>query len=291
MKGAFDIMKIGALSESFLLPIHEVIEISVKLGLDGLQLYAARGELTPENLDGQAKKKLVAHMRDARLVCSAVCGDLGGHGFQIAKENPKKIEQSKAIANLASELGTRVVTTHIGVIPEDVHSDRYQVMQEACIELGDYAHKSGVTFAIETGPEPVKRLKRFLDSLNTKGMGVNYDPANLIMVLDEDPVPGVILVGDYIVHTHAKDGVHLASCDPVSVYDAFAKGGIAGFDFGNYFNETPLGEGSVAWDAYIQALKGIGYDGFLTIEREIGNNPIQDIQTAVSMLRKFLRTT
>lgn len=291
MQGNFNTMKIGALSESFLLPIHEVIEISVRLGLEGLQLYAAQGDLVPEKLKKEDRKKLVEHMRDANLACSAVCGDLGGHGFQIAEENAKKIEQSKAIVSLASDLGSRVVTTHIGVIPEDVHSAMYQVMQEACFELGEYAHKSGITFAIETGPEPVERLKRFLDGLNTKGMGVNYDPANLIMVLDEDPVAGVNFVGDYIVHTHAKDGVHLATCDPVSVYDAFAKGGIAGFDFGTYFNETPLGEGSVDWEAYIHALKGIGYDGFLTIEREIGNKPIQDIQTAIFTLRKLLRTT
>ena len=75
-------MKIGALSESFLLPIHEVIEISAELGLDGLQIYSAQGEVAPENLDMQDKKKLVDHMRDAGLTCSAVCGDLGGHGFQ-----------------------------------------------------------------------------------------------------------------------------------------------------------------------------------------------------------------
>lgn len=281
-------MKIGALSESFLLPIHEVIETSVKLGLDGLQLFAAKGELTPDNLDKHAKKKLVAHMRDAGLSCSAVCGDLGGHGFQMAEENPLKIERSKAIANLAIELETQVITTHIGVIPKDVHCDLYHVMQEACYELGEYAHKKGAIFAIETGPEPILRLKGFLDSLHTKGMGVNYDPANLLMVLNEDPVPGVSILGDYIVHTHAKDGVHLAASDPVSVYDAFAKGGIAGFDFGVYFNETPLGEGSVAWDAYVHALKATGYDGFLTIEREVGINPIQDIQAAVTMLRGLL---
>ncbi|MDA3833246.1 MAG: sugar phosphate isomerase/epimerase, partial [Spirochaetales bacterium] len=220
-------MKIGALSESFCLPIHAVIEKAGELGIDGLQLYAAQGELTPAELDQTERKKLLVHLQDTGLAISAVCGDLGGHGFQLEAENREKIRQSKAIVDLSESLGSAVVTTHIGVIPADPSESTYKIMQEACFQLGEYAHKAGVIFAIETGPEPPERLKQFLDSLNTQGMGVNYDPANLIMVLNEDPIPGVALLKDYIVHTHAKDGIHLADCDPVEVYDAFAKGGIA----------------------------------------------------------------
>ena len=67
-------------------------------------------------------------------------------------------------------------------------------------------------FAIETGPELAATLKGFLDDIGTPGIGVNYDPANLVMVSGEDIVQGVYTLRDYIVHTHAKDGKRLKPC-------------------------------------------------------------------------------
>lgn len=73
--------------------------------------------------------------------------------------------------------------------------------QEACNQLAEYAHKQGAWFAIETGPEPAVRLRKFLDSLDSKGVGVNLDPANLVMVTGDDPVAAVRVLAPYIVHT------------------------------------------------------------------------------------------
>ena len=82
-------------------------------------------------------------------------------------------------------------------------------MHNACAELSRFANEMGAYFAIETGPETADRLKSFLDGLGTKGVAVNYDPANFVMVTGDDPVQGVYTLKDYIVHTHAKDGVKL----------------------------------------------------------------------------------
>ena len=125
--------------------------------------------------------------------------------------------------DLALELGGRVVTTHIGVVPADSACETYRVMQEACNELAEYAWKNGAYFAIETGPEPAVRLKAFLDSLDSRGVAVNLDPANLVMVTDDDPVQAVYTLRDYIVHTHAKDGRLLKKTDPQVIYDFFAE--------------------------------------------------------------------
>jgi sugar phosphate isomerase/epimerase len=282
-------MNIGVLSESFKLPIGKVIEIAARLGVGGIQGYAASGELSPGFLDSGARKRLLRHMQDAGLVFPALCGDLGGHGFQLPAENGVKIEMSKAIADLAADLAAPVVTTHIGVIPEDSDSPTYAIMQESCFALGEYARKRGVSFAIETGPEPPSTLNRFIENLGTDGIGVNYDPANLVMVLGVDCMEGVRLLADHILHTHAKDGIHLADCDPVAVYEGFAVGGIEGFDFGTCFSEVPIGEGSVPWDGYLEALRDVGYDGFLTIEREVGDHPLEDIEKAVKVLRSYLQ--
>ena len=58
---------------------------------------------------------------------------------------------------------------------------------------------------------------------------------------------------------------------------------------GGFYEEVPLGEGSVPFKRYLQALEEIGYTGFLTIERECGDNPAADIKTAVDYLKNLTR--
>ncbi len=277
--------KIGVMVDSFRLPIPDGVRKASELGADGIQVYVVDGEMTPKALDAakrQAFKKLV---QDNGLQISALCGDLGGHGFQIPAENEDKIARSEAIVDLAVDLGTKVVTTHIGVVPADATSPVYQNQKYVCQTIGEYAAKRGVTFAIETGPETAERLAAFLKDVNSKGIGVNLDPANLIMVQNDDPVKAVYALKDFIVHTHAKDGVQYKPCDPVKVYNAFAEGGVEGLNIGELFNELPLGEGKVDWDRYLAALSEVGYRGYLTVEREVGANPEADIRTAVNFLK------
>ena len=246
------------------------------------------GEMDPDNLDAAARRDLLQFIKDQGLVVAAVCGDLGGHGFAVAEDNPAKIEKSKKIVDLAKDLESNVITTHIGVIPE-AETDVRKVMRDACNELGAYVESVGACFAIETGPETAKVLKGFLDELDTKGVRVNYDPANLVMVTGDDPVEGVRTLGDYIVHTHAKDGIMRQKTDPKVIYDYFAEGGIEDMRLSDYFLETPLGQGQVDWPAYLKALEEIGYNGFLTIEREVGEDPEKDIREAVVFLQNLLR--
>jgi len=186
--------------------------------------------------------------------------------------------------DLAKLFETNIVTTHIGVVPKDKNHPRYKIMQEACKELADYADSIGGHFAVETGPEPATILKEFLDSLNSKGVAINLDPANLAMVIEDDPVQAVYTLKDYIVHTHAKDGIHLLDKDAEVIYgikeDELANQGVA-------FQEVPLGMGAVDFPNYLKALDDIGYKGFLTIERECGTDPAADIGTAVNFLNNI----
>jgi sugar phosphate isomerase/epimerase len=272
--------------DSFRLPIPEGVRKAREVGADGMQVYVVEGDMSAEALDADRRRAFRELVAECGLEISALCGDLGGHGFQIPAENEEKIRRSKAIVDLAVDLGTTVVTTHIGVVPGDRDDPVYRNQLAVCRELGAYAEDKGVAFAIETGPETAARLKGFLDEVGSKGIGVNLDPANLVMVLNDDPVQAVYTLRDYIVHTHAKDGVQYRPCDPVKVYDSFAVGGIEGLNIGELFNEVPLGEGAVDWDAYLDALEEIGYRGYLTIEREVGENPEADIRAAVEFLRR-----
>jgi len=130
-------------------------------------------------------------------------------------------------------------------------------------ELSEYGEKLDVAIATETGPEDPALLREFLDAVGSPAIKANYDPANLAMN-GFDPVKGVSDLGPYIVHTHAKDGVRHSD----------GRGG-----------EVPLGEGDVDWDAYLDALQDMAFDGFLTIERETGDDALGDISHAVSFLR------
>ena len=281
-------MKIGVITDCFKKTHKEGIETAAALGLQGVQIYATTGDFSP-TLTQEEKDEYKRQLKGKNLVISALCGDMGGYGFERAEDNTERVEKTKAIVDLAVEFGTSVVTTHIGVIPENKTTPRYEVMLKALTECGLYAKERGVTLAIETGPEKAKTLLSFLEDTQG-GVGVNLDPANFVMVTGQDPVEAVYLLKDYIVHTHAKDGVMLdKNQNPTEVYHAFAVGGVDALNACEGFKEKPLGDGAVDWDNYLKALKDIGYDGFLTIERECGDEPEKDIEKAVAYLNYKLK--
>jgi len=277
---------IGVMLDSFRLPDREAIAAARAVGAAGVQMYCTAGEHAPENMTREKKRELLSLMGDAGLVFSAICGDLG-RGFGHAELNPALIDRSKRIMELAKELGSDIVTTHIGVLPSDPAHPRYAVMQDACRTLSEFADSMGSHFALETGPEPATVLKRFLDSLGSRGVAVNLDPANLVMVVGDDPVDAVRLLKDYIVHTHAKDGVMVRRTNPEYIYGVTpTPKDVRGATF---FRELPLGEGDVGFPSYLAALEEVGYRGFLTIEREAGDDPVKDIGQAAEFLRRTIR--
>ena len=276
---------IGVMTDSFGVDFKTAVEKAAALGAKGIQTYCTKGEFAPEVMTDAKAKEVLDIVKSNGLVFSAICGDLG-HGFGNAEQNPENIEKSKRIMELAKILECDIVTTHIGVVPTDKTVDRYKVMQEACFALAEFADSMKSHFAIETGPETSAVLKEFLDALHSNGVAVNLDPANLVMVTKDDPVQAVYNLKDYIVHTHAKDGNNLKPCNPEYIYRVvhpvppeYSQGG--------YFEEVPLGTGSVPFEKYLEALTDIGYKGFLTVERECGDNPEKDIKIAVDYLKSL----
>ena len=275
---------IGIMLDSLKMDTQPAIEKAARLGAKGLQMYATHGAYSPQELNVAARRELLDMVKSNGLVFSALCGDLG-QGFGNREKNPELLEASKRILDLAKDLETDVVTTHIGVVPADANHERYKIMQEACFVLSAYADSMDAHFAIETGPETPEVLKAFLDTLGSRGLAVNYDPANLVMVTASDPARGVHVLKDYIVHTHAKDGRRLFYRDPEVIY-GLSDDVIVTSDS---FIELPLGDGDVHFDTYLAALEEIGYTGFLTIEREVGDNPVADIEKAVAFLNNTMR--
>ena len=273
---------IGVLLESFRCDWHEALKKAAELGLSGVQVYATRGEFALEVMTKEKRRAFLDEVKSYGLTISALCGDLG-KGFGNSELNPGLVEQSKRIVELAKDLETDIVTTHIGVVPEDPAHPRYAVMQAACRDLAEFADSMQAHFAVETGPERAVTLKNFLDSLGSKGVSVNLDPANFVMVTGDDPAKAVYTLKDYIVHTHAKDGRKLLDRDPEIIYHMIEDV----IQEGQAFEELPLGRGSVDFGEYLKALEDIGYTGYLTIEREVGENPAADIALAADYLRSF----
>ncbi len=279
-------MKIGVVADCFRLNIVDSIKKAAELGLDGVQIYATTGEFSPRlsRVERDAYRSL---LDECGLTLSALCGDMGGHGFEIASDNAEKIPATRAIIDLAADFSCPVVTTHIGVIPDDPDNPTYTVMLAALDTLGIYAKERGITLAIETGPESAATLKGFIERTHG-GVGVNLDPANFVMVTGQNPVEAVYMLREHIVHTHAKDGIMLKKTDPKIIYNHFASGGIEALNIADYFLETLLGEGGVDFPAYLAALRDIGFAGYLTIERETGADPAADIALAARFLEKTL---
>ncbi len=235
-------MKFGVITDCFKKNLTESISLAGGLGFDGVQIYATTGAFSPEVLTVEKKAEFRTLLQKKKLELSALCGGLDGYGFEIACDNPRRVQKTKRVIDLAAEFCAPVVTTHIGVIPSDKKDPVWRDMRDALTECGRYAAENGVTLAVETGPEPAVRLKEFLDATEG-GVGANLDPANLVMVTGEDPVEAVKVLGKYIVHTHVKDGIMLKKCDPKIIYDHFALGRIEALNIADYFKETPVGEG------------------------------------------------
>lgn len=277
-------MKIGVILESFRKEFKEAVKEAAKLGADGVQMYA-NTQTVYADMSGREIREVKKALDGEGLKVSALCGDFGCEMYYTRDKS--LIDREKKIMGIAKELGTDIVTTHIGVVPEEKDCPQYESMREVCRELAKFADSMGGHFAVETGPERAQLLKDFLDGLDSRGVAVNLDPANLVMCAGDDPVSAVHILKGYIVHTHAKDGIMLKKTDTRALY-APSFFGLQPSDWGEHIKEMPLGEGNVPWTAYIAALREIGYDGYLTIERECGETPAEDIAKAVTFLKKYI---
>ena len=284
-------MKIGVIAELLRKPLAEDIAFAAEIGVQGVQLCVTHGEegINLSDCTDEELAELDATVKKHGLVITAICGDLGG-SFQLEHECEGRIQLMKKIIDSAAKLGVKVITTHIGHIPEWQGDAVYPTMVRSVRAVADYAYSKGCTMAIETGPELADVLKAFIEAVASKGLGVNLDPANLRGVSCEDPVYAVQTLAPYIVHTHAKDAINTHVGSAAAFYGLRNPDGsrrvISARPAG--FKEVPLGPGMVPWDEYLAALKEIGFDGFLTIERECGEDPIGDIKMAVGFLKDKL---
>ncbi|HOB91209.1 MAG: sugar phosphate isomerase/epimerase family protein [Bacillota bacterium] len=181
-----------------------------------------------------------------------------------------RLEALKAGARFAATIGVRSITTHVGFIPENMSDPLYTEVVEAVREIGSYCRDMGLEFWFETGQETPITLKRLIKDTGLDNLGINLDPANLLMYGKANPVDALDVFGTFVKGVHAKDGDY--PTDP----NALGR-------------EYPIGHGRVDFRSLILKLAQLGFQGSLTIEREIsGPQQYVDIKAGRDYLQAIL---
>jgi len=180
----------------------------------------------------------------------------------------KRVLRVFSYSDFATQLEVKVVMAHIGFIPEDRNNRDYKGLVIALQRIADYCKENNQSFALETGQEKALVLSNFIEDVNRLNIGVNFDPANMLLYDTNDPIKALDILGKYVIGVHCKDGKRPER-----------KGELG--------KEYPLGEGDVGIENFIDKLKKIGYIGPLTIEREIsGEKQMGDILEAKKLLER-----
>ena len=240
------------------------LDVVRELGIKTIQLHCPH----PESRTPEKAKEFLARLAEYGIAITAVFCGFEGESYasiKITAETvglvPKatraaRLAESKEIADFAKLLGVDAVGFHIGFVPHDTSCADYKDMVACIQDLCGHLQKNGQRLHLETGQETVESLLGFIHDVGTDNLFINFDPANLILYGIGDPLGALRKVGSWVRSVHCKDGT--------------ATTGTPGVDWGC---EVPFGTGEVDAEGFLRTLKEIGYDGPLTIEREIPQEP------------------
>lgn len=169
---------------------------------------------------------------------------------------------------LAAELGINTLSTHVGFVPRS-NDPHYTVIVDRICSLATSLAENNVELLMETGQESSSELLQFLNSISCKNVGINFDPANMILYGSGDPIDAILTLARHVRHVHVKDAV--ASSKP-------------GLEWGR---EVAFGDGQVPHSRFLQALRSINYVGPLVIEREAGEDRLADVAYAIETLEQL----
>ena len=181
-----------------------------------------------------------------------------------------RVEKIEQISRFARELAVDRVGAHIGFIPHDTDDPRYDAVVSTVRGLCESLAAREQTFALETGQETAAALKQFIHDVERPNLKVNFDPANMILYGTEPPIPATELLMPWIDGVHCKDG-HWPT------------------EEGQLGEEAPFGQGAVDVRAWLGKLLELGYNGPLTIEREIsGAQQMRDVVAARELIESIV---
>ena len=180
----------------------------------------------------------------------------------------QRIAELKKGADFAKKIGAPAIITHCGFIPENMTDYTYRPVVDAIGEVAQYCKDQGIGFWFETGQETPVVLLRVIQDIGTGNLGLNLDPANLILYGKGNPCDALSVFGQYVRNIHVKDGM-------------------APIDGRNLGHEVQVGKGMVNFPRFVKLLKELNFDGEWIIEREIqeGAEQTRDILETVNNLK------
>jgi sugar phosphate isomerase/epimerase len=226
------------------------------------------------------KRALQAANFTATAVCAAYIGEnyadiptvkrtVGFIPPQTRREREKRTYQ---VSDFGAAIGAKSISTHIGFVADDPESADYVAVREMVRRICDYAAKHAQTFALETGQETAEVLLDFIRDVNRNNLGINFDPANIILYNVGDPIEALGVLGKYVLSVHFKDADWPPAGQPAALG-----------------TERPLGAGAVGVERFLNRLRQVGYKGPLTIERE-GVDPeqwLKDVERSIHLIEKL----
>jgi sugar phosphate isomerase/epimerase len=264
-------LKVGVMTHISADP-NESLKKVADLGLETCQV------LWPPNGSEEMADKLKAAADANGITVSTLWAALPGPAAWNFTEGPitiglvppeyrsMRVDVLCAAAQIAQRIGVQSITTHVGFIPDWPGDILYKGTVIALQTVARTCQACGVEFWFETGQEKPITLLRTIQDIGADNLGINLDPANLLMYGNGNPVDALDVFGQYVKGTHCKDGEYPTEGVNLGV-------------------EKAMGEGRVNFPVLIPKLKSIGYTGHLTIEREIsGPKQVEDIQRAMAIL-------
>ena len=263
---------IGVCSWSLRLEINEVTEALNKIGIDYLHLglrWILEGSYQDSiSLIKKQPWKISATMIDFPQEDYSTLDSIKLTGGIVPDESWDKNRQLFFEAvKLTKALGVNYLSMHAGFIDE-TQKEYAEKFHNRIRILADAAASENIILLLETGQETAAHLRKFLEEMNHPAIGVNFDPANMILYDMGDPIEAVNILSPWIKHIHIKDAVR--TTNP-----------------GTWGQEVVWGHGQVQSDKFLHTLEKINYQGVLAIEREAGDNRLEEIQLAVRRLSGF----
>lgn len=175
------------------------------------------------------------------------------------------LELARRAAPLVRELGVSLVTFHAGFLPHESGDPLRAIMIDRLRTVHDIFAESGVRVALETGQESAETLRELLKELALPHLGVNFDPANMILYCMGNPVDALLTLAPWVRQIHLKDAVQASTP-------------------GEWGAEVPIGSGEVDWPAFFRVVREKNLGGDLCIEREAGEDRVGDIKSGLAQL-------
>jgi sugar phosphate isomerase/epimerase len=245
-------------------PLRKSLETASQLGAEAVQLDA-RGEIFPGRLSRTGIRHVRRLLDDMNLRVAALCFRTR-RGYNVAEQLDRRVEVTRQVMQLAYDLGSRVVTNHVGQVPGKPEGPEWDLLVDVLSQLGRHGQHVGAMLAATTGSEEPAHMKQLLEALPDGLLNVHLDPGQL-MINGFSPEESATLLASRVSHVHATDAVR-----------DLARG---------RGEETKLGQGSVDFAEILGLLEQQGYDGYFTVGRQSATHPVPEITEEIKYLRAF----